>query len=225
MTFVVVIVVLAIVLTGLIYLVRSKAGTRGRLAVDAATGSTGSQYALQRQLSHDVLSRVAPSTYQPGGVAMKGKAKKATDQLARTFVVRAEPAAVAQVLAPVVAADGRFRPAEGGLAAGEVAAWEAPGMFGPYPRLAIRQSTLLPGVTEFGVTHFQWSMKFPQGGPIVAKLWDPALAALRSAGLVVSEHVRDFQPDDDVRTELSDRDGRWHAEGLLPIGPDMSKAG
>lgn len=223
---VVLVVVLALVIVAVVqFAVRPRLGRRGRLGVDAAMGDWGAEFELRRQLSYDVLSRVTPGAFQPGGYLMKGKAAKAMDQLARTFVVRAEPGAVAAVVEPVIRGTGRFSPAAGGLAPGEVAAWEAQSMFGPYPRVSVRASPLLPGVTEFGVTHYQWSLKFPQGGPMVAKIWDPAVQALRTARLVVSEQRRDFQPDPEVRTDVGERDGRWHAEGLVPSGPDLGKTG
>ena len=195
-------------------------GRRGQ-AVDALYSSDAAE-ALRRDVAGALARQVVPNAPRPGGVTMRGKARKHFVLAGHTLFVRADPAVVVDLVAPaVLAAKAKFAPSDV-LEPGEAAAWEAASMFGPFPRLVVRSSPLLPGATEVGATRMAVKMRFPQGGPFVERGVTAARAALQQAGIAVTDHTRGFEPGPDVQY---DGDGTWFVgelvrpEDVLPDAP------
>ncbi|GAB2467802.1 hypothetical protein [Jatrophihabitans fulvus] len=144
-----------------------------------------------------------------GDRLMSGKAAKHVALLEPTLLVRAAPATVTELVAPVLADHSRwvlFDPAD--PQAGEHAAWASTSSLTPaLPRLAVRPSTT-PGWSEFGVVAYAWRSRFPQGGGFAKRVTPRCREALRSADLEVREVRREFTvpltgpTSDGVRTAL-----------------------
>ncbi len=214
MAFVVLAIVLVVVVAGLAlvgFVNRRRLSGRPRQAVDGLY-STDAAEGLRRDVAGALSRRVIPNSQRPGGVTMRGKARKHFALAGHTLLVRADPAVVADVVTPaVLAAKARFRPSDT-LEPGEVAAWEAESLFGPFPRLVVRESPLLPGATEVGATRMRVSIRFPQGGPFVERGVKAARAALQAAGLAVTDQTRQFEPGPEVKY---DGDGTWFVGELI----------
>lgn len=214
LTVIVLVVVAGVAVLGLVN--RRRLSGRPRQAVDAVYSIDAAE-GLRRDVAGALSRRVAPDSQRPGGVTMRGKARKHFVLAGHTLIVRADPAVVADIVAPaVLAAKAKFAPSAT-LEPGEVAAWEAESIFGPFPRLVVRSSPLLPGATEVGATRMRVKLRFPQGGPFVERGVTAARAALQHAGIAVTDHTRGFEPGPDAQY---DGDGTWFV-GELTSSDDV----